>query len=198
MKFCDTIIFMEEFEIKFLEVNVPKLEKKLLEIGVQKVFSFLYRRRVFDFPDLRLAGDHSWLRVRDEGDRVTFTYKKRLGVGEDKLKDGGMHEVEIVVDNFEKTAELLRSIGMVEKFYEENKRTKYVFEDVEFCIDEWPLIPPYLEIEGKSWETVKGAVSKLGLNWEGHVKCSTMQVYRHYGINENDFSFLTFEKQVKK
>jgi len=28
---------MEEFEIKFLEVDVPELEKKLQEIGAKKV-----------------------------------------------------------------------------------------------------------------------------------------------------------------
>ena len=126
------------------------------------------------------------------------TFKKRLGVGEDKFKDGGMHEVEVVVSDFEKTTELLHSIRMVEKFYEENKCTKYVLNDVEFCIDEWPLIPTYLEIEGKNWDAVKDATSNLGLNWDNHIKCSTMQIYKHYNINENDYSFLTFEKQIKK
>lgn len=189
---------MEEFEIKFLEVDVPELEKKLLEIGAKKVFDFLYRRRVFDFSDMRLANDHSWVRLRDEGEKITLTYKKRLGVGKNKLKDESMREIEIIVSDFEKTAELLRSVGMIEKFYEENKRIKYVLDDVEFCIDEWPLIPSYLEIEGKNWEKVEKAASKLGLNLEDHIKCSTMQIYRHYGINENDYSFLTFEKQIKK
>jgi adenylate cyclase class 2 len=189
---------MEEFEIKFLEINIKELENKLTNIGAKKVFNTLYRRRVFDFPDMRLEKDNSWLRLRDEGDKVTLTYKKRLGVGENKLKDAGMHETEIIVSDFEKTAELLNAIGMIEKFYEENRRTKYVQDGVEFCIDEWPLIPAYLEIEGKNWDKVKEATSKLGLDWENHIKCSTMQIYKHYDINENDFSTLTFEKQIKK
>ncbi len=189
---------MEEFEIKFLEVDVPSLEKKLVEIGAKKVLDITYRRRVFDFPDLRLANNHSWLRLRDEGDKVTFTYKKRLGTKKNQLKDDSMHEIEVIVSDFEKTADLIKSTGMIEKFYEENKRIKYELDEVEFCLDEWPLIPPYLEIEGKSWEKVKEATSKLGLDWEKHIKCSTMQIYKHYGIEENDFSILTFEKQVKK
>ena len=59
-----------------------------------------------------------WLRLRDEGDKVTLTYKKRFGTGE-KFKDEGMYEKEIVVSDFEKTADILNAIGMVEKFYEE-------------------------------------------------------------------------------
>lgn len=188
---------MEEIEVKFLDINVSALEKKLISLGAKKVLDFLFRRRVFDYPDLRLAENHSWVRLRDEGEKITLTYKRRFGTGE-KFKDGGMHEIEVNVNDFEKTAELLKSIGMVEKFYEENKRVKYILDDVEYCIDEWPLIPAYLEIEGKDWGSVKEATEKINFNWDDHIKCSTMQVYRHYGINENDYSILTFKEQIKK
>lgn len=142
--------------------------------------------------------ENSWLRLRDEGDKVTLTYKKRFGVGDNRLKDGGMHEVEVITNDFEKTAQLLLSIGMVEKFYEENKRVKYILNDVEFCIDTWPLIPTYLEIEGPTWEAVEEATKTIDLDWSSHIRCSTMQIYENYDINENDYSVLTFDKQVKK
>ena len=189
---------MEEIEVKFLEINTAQIENKLRELGASKVFDFLYKRRVFDFPSMSLEANNSWLRLRDEGDKITLTYKRRFGVGEDKLKDGGMHEVEVNVSDFDVTANLLKSIGMKEKFYEENKRVKYVIDDVEFCVDTWPLIPTYLEIEGKSWNSVEKFAQMLGLNWSDHIKCSTMQIYEHYGFNENDYSILTFEEQRKK
>ena len=115
------------------------------------------------------------------------TFKKRLGVGEDKFKDGGMHEVEVVVSDFEKTTELLHSIRMVEKFYEENKCTKYVLNDVEFCIDEWPLIPTYLEIEGKNWEPEKKQTQTLGWIWATKINVSLIQI-----INILIFAFLFY------
>lgn len=189
---------MEEIEVKFLDIVTDKLIKKLEKLGAKKVIDIIYRRRVFDFPGLSLAQKNSWLRLRDEGDKVTLTFKKKLGIGTDKLKDRGMYELEIKVSDFEKTAELLNAIGMLEKFYEENKRTEYVLSGVEYCIDQWPLIPAYLEIEGQDWQSVQGAATELGLDWNTHVKCSTMQVYEHYGIDENDFSVLTFDKQIKK
>ena len=43
---------MEEFEVKFLEIDVPNMEEKLLSIGAKKTLDYLYRRRVFDFPDV--------------------------------------------------------------------------------------------------------------------------------------------------
>jgi len=189
---------MEEIEVKFLDINVNDTVSKIESLGAKKEFEFVYRRRVFDFPDMRLAENNSWLRVRDEGDKVTFTYKKRLGVTDDKLKDAGMHEIEVVVSDFNKTVELLLSIGMIEKFYEENRRIKYTLGDIEFCIDTWPLIPTYLEIEGTSWEEVESISRNLCFDWAEHIRCSTMQIYEKYGINENDFSILTFEKQLKK
>ncbi len=32
---------------------------------------------------------------------------------------------------------------------QENKRCHYILEDVEIDIDSWPMIPDYIEIEGK-------------------------------------------------
>jgi hypothetical protein len=54
---------MEEFEIKFLEVDVPKLEKKLFEIGASKVGEYDYTRTNFDYPDLRMKSRHGWVRL---------------------------------------------------------------------------------------------------------------------------------------
>lgn len=186
----------EEIECKFLEVDPKELEKKLKKLGATREFKRLFKRYVFDFPDLRLNDQSSWLRVRDEGDKVTMAFKQRLGVVEGQ-SDQGMHEVEVEVSSFEHTAKLLRAIGMKPKFYEENWRTQYRLGDVEFMIDEWPLIPPYVEIEADSWGKVDAAAQKLGFDLADKLVCSTAQVYKHYGIRENDYSVLTFDKQEK-
>lgn len=187
----------EEIECKFLDVDVAELEKKLKALGAKKEFSRIFRRYVMDFPDRRLDNQHSWLRIRDEGDKVTFTYKQRKGV-KDGQSDEGMREIEVVVSDFEHTAEIMRAIGMENKFYEENRRTLYRLGDVEFAIDEWPLIPPYLEIESDSWDKVDEAAKKLGFSLKDKRIFSTAQVYKINGINEKEFSILTFDKQVKK
>jgi adenylate cyclase class 2 len=191
---------MEEVEVKFLNIEPKEIEKKLILIGAKKVFDRIYKRKVFDYPDLRLDKVGAWIRLRDEGDKITLAFKKRLGVKthNGKTCDRGMEEIEIQVDDFDKTASLLKSIGLIEKFYEENRRIRYVKEDVEFDIDFWPLLEPYLEIEAKNWKQIDKAIKLLGLNPKEKKIFSTYQIYQLKGIDENDFKVLTFDKVIKK
>jgi len=128
---------MEEIEVKFLNIDPKETEKKLKEAGAEKVFDKVYRRKVFDYPDLRLNDRGAYLRLRDEGDKITLTFKQRLGVKshDGKTNDEGMEEIEIKVSDFEKTAELLTKMGLKEKFYEENRRIRHQLDDIEFDID---------------------------------------------------------------
>ena len=189
---------MEEIEAKFLDINEDELKAKLESLDARFIGEFDYKRKTYDYADKSLKAKNAWVRLRDEGDRIALTYKQRLGVGENSMKDKGMKEVEVVVSDFVVTANLLKEIGLVEKFYEENKRVRYVLDNVEIDIDTWPMIPTYVELEGSSWESVQAVAQKLGFKWEDHLRCSTMQVYENYGINENDYSVITFVEQIKK
>lgn len=191
---------MEEFEIKFLEVDVSALEKKLLKIGATKTGEYNYIRRTFDYPDYRLDDKHKWLRVRTDGKETTLTYKERLGVksNDTSIPDDGMKEVEVIVSDFEKTCEIIKSIGFVMKHEAKNKRIRYVKGDVVFDIDFWPQLPPYIEIESTSLQKAKDAAHELGFDGEKGIICSVNQVYKKYGINLHDFRSITFEGMTKK
>ncbi len=190
---------MEEKEVKFLDIDSQEIEEKLESIGAEKVFDKLYKRRVFDYPDLRLNEKAAWLRLRDEGDKVTLTFKQRIGVkkNDGTANDKTMKEIEIVVSDFDETAQLLEEIGLKEKFYEENRRTRYLLGDVEFDIDLWPQLDPYLEIEAPSWKEVEEAIHKLGLDPDDKKIFSTYQIYQLKGIDEHDYKEITFEKMAE-
>ena len=66
---------MEEREVKFLNIDPGAIEKKLKNIGAKRIFDKVYRRRVFDHPDLRFNEKGAFLRLRDEGDKITMTFK---------------------------------------------------------------------------------------------------------------------------
>lgn len=191
---------MEEIEVKFLQVNKEELEEKLKALGAQKAGDYFYRRRVFDYPDYRLNSAGAWLRLRDEGDKVTMSFKQRLGMTshDGSSNDGGMQEIEVVVSDFDKTAELILALGFIEKFYQENKRTRWVKDGVEFDIDTWPELEPYLEIEAPSWKKVDEAIAMLGFNPEEKKVFSTHQIYKLQGINELDYQRIAFDGLVKK
>src|SRR3989338_7074027 len=138
----------EEIEAVYLDINKEEIEKELRAIGAEKTGDIFYRHSSYDYPDLRLDKDNSWIRLRDEGDKVTLAFKKRLGVTsqDGSTNDKGMEEIEIEVGNYENTALLLKKIRTF------------------FDIDTWPEIPTLLEIEAASWEAIAEAEKELGLD----------------------------------
>jgi adenylate cyclase, class 2 len=191
---------MEEFEVKFLNIDPEAIQKKLEGLGATRVFEKLYRRCVYDYSDLRLNTQGAWVRLRDEGDKVTLNFKQRLGMGshDGMVNDAGMDEVEFTVSDFEKAELFLTKIGLQLKGYQENHRIRYVHEGIEYDFDYWPKIPPYLEIEAESWEKVEEGIRVLGLPSTAKKICSTTQIYAHYGIDINSYIEVTFERMVKK
>ncbi len=66
-----------EIEAKFLDVDVEALRKKLEEIGATQEHPEIFmKRKVFDYPDSRLEKKGGWIRVRDEGEKITLSYKQ--------------------------------------------------------------------------------------------------------------------------
>lgn len=191
---------MEEIELTYIDVDTDELKKKLYELGAEKVGDYHYRRIVFDYPDFRLDKQAAWVRLRDEGDKITLTFKQRLGKNlRDKLDgDEGMYERETIVSDFDATREILLKIGLVEKMYQENKRERYMLDEVECDIDTWPLLDPYLEIEGPSWDKVYEIAEKLGLKRENGKKFSTNQIYRLKGLDDRNYTKLTFSEQIER
>ncbi|MFH0791656.1 MAG: CYTH domain-containing protein [bacterium] len=149
---------------------------------------------------MRLDKEGAWIRVRDEGEQITLTFKKRLGfkTHDGTANDEGMEEVEVIVNDFDKTAELLSKIGLKEKHYIENRRIRYLLNGVEFDIDSYPQLKPFLEIEARSWDKIDEAINWLGLNPADKKIFSTNQVYRLNGIEESEYSRITFEEMVKR
>ncbi|MDR3558407.1 MAG: CYTH domain-containing protein, partial [Candidatus Pacebacteria bacterium] len=127
-------------------------------------------------------------------------YKQRLEAkSEDgSIADGGMKEVEVVVSDFDKTKELLLSLGLIEKFYQENKRTRYEKGGVEFDIDVWPELEPYIEIESDSMEKIDKAIQELGLDPKEKKIFTNFQMYKAKGIDPINYIKMSFDGFVKR
>ncbi len=165
-----------EIEAKFLDIAPDTLRQKLTEIGGQLVHAERQMTRVvLDFPDKKLEKVGGWVRVRDEGDRITLSYKQ--------LNDRTLHgtkEIETTVGNFETTIKLLEAIGLERYSYQETKREKWQVGDAEVTIDTWPWIPAFAEIEADSETKLKGLAEKLGLNWADALHGSVEIAYQKY------------------
>ncbi|MET9269456.1 CYTH domain-containing protein [Kribbella sp. NPDC003557] len=173
-----------EFEAKVLDIAPDQLADRILAAGGRRVAERLMRRYVYDV----LPGDESrWIRLRDTGTAVTLTVKEIAHDGID-----GTTETEVVVGDFETTSELLGRIGFRPKSYQENRRTSFELQGAELEIDAWPLIPPYLEIEGRSREHVIEVAGALGIPEEQLTGENTTKVYARYGIDLTTIPDLRF------
>ena len=165
-----------EIEAQFLDINKDEMRVKLKEIGAKCVKPEVLMRRVVFY-----TGPHSFARVRDEGGgKIVMTYKN---VSDDK-SILGTKEVNLEIDNYEDGVLFLRGCGLEEKAEQESYRETWEFGDVEICIDEWPWIPPFIEIEAPSEELVWDTAKKLGFNKSQAKFGSVDTTYqKYYGID---------------
>jgi adenylate cyclase, class 2 len=133
-----------EIEAKFLSVDIESVREKLNEAGaICRHPMRLMRRAIIDYPDSRMQHESdAYIRVRDEGDKITLTYKKFTS-----LELGGALELETIVTDFEKTIEIFEAVGLPTKSFQESKRETWELDGVEIVIDEWPWLDTYIEIE---------------------------------------------------
>src|SRR3989344_1962246 len=122
-----------EYEATFLDINKEEIKEKLESAGAKLVKpEFMQKRVVFNLP----AGHekaHAWLRVRDEQDKITMSYKE---TGTSKIDD-----------------------------------------QKEICIDEWPFLEPFVEVEGKSEKEVKTVSEKIGFDYSKTLFCGVTPIY---------------------
>lgn len=172
-----------EIEAKFLDVKPEELRKKLFSSGAKQVHpEITLKRKVFDYPDRRLEKIRGWVRVRDEGEITTLSYKQ---VNDRTLY--GTKELVVLVDDFENASNFLISIGLEQKAYQETKREKWMLDNTEISIDTWPWIPTFVELEGKNEKELGATVEKLGLDWSKAMHGSVETAYqKYYNITEEE------------
>lgn len=167
-----------EFEAKFPDIDKDKLRKKLKALGAVLVKPEFFQKRVVFFLPKGHEIKDGYLRVRDEGDRITMSLKVVNG---DKIQD--QKEIMLIVDDFENSKKFLLSIGCIEKAYQETKRELWKLDGVEITLDEWPFLEPFIEIEGISEEKVKEVSEKLGFDWEDTIFGAVdVLINKKYGV----------------
>lgn len=160
-----------EIEAQFLDIDKPTLRQRLQAAGGTCVQPELKMKRVvFD------AGPHQFIRVRDEGNKVVMTYKN-VANDQDIL---GTREVNVVVDDYDRAVELMKGTHLAIKAHQETLREEWVLNDCEICIDTWPWIPSFVEIEGPSAEQVWATADLLGLDHTTAKFGSVDSTYQHY------------------
>jgi adenylate cyclase class 2 len=177
----------DEIEIRVLEVDKIKMAQAIEKLGAVKIRDVKMKRINFDGIE-----QHTFLRLRDEGDKITLTFKKRVYT--DTIED--TQEIEVEVSDFEKTKEILEQMGHSCKGdFQEQKRIEYQLDEIKFCIDTWPHIPTYLEIEAPTREALEKAIELLEVDRNKLCHYAGYKLFELYGHKKEDCRHLVFKEE---
>ena len=174
-----------EIEAQFLDIDKDEIRAKLKQLDAQLIKPEVFMRRTVFY-----TGEHSFARVRDEGDKIVMTYKN---VSDDH-SILGTKEVNIEANDYNDAILFLRGCGLKIKARQETKREIWKLGKVEICIDTWPWLPTFMEIEGPSEKSVWDTAKKLGFTKTEAKYGSVDTTYQcYYGIDTDTVNLHTPE-----
>src|SRR6266542_2438551 len=94
--------------------------------------------------------------------------------------DEAFAEVSVEIGDEDACLELFAQLGFPVVRYQENYREQWRWESIVFDLDEWPGLPPFVEIEGASADDVAGGARYLGLSMEAAEYDNVADTYRRY------------------
>ncbi|OGY41309.1 MAG: hypothetical protein A2Y82_03810 [Candidatus Buchananbacteria bacterium RBG_13_36_9] len=184
-----------EYEATFYPINKNQMRLKLKKTGAKLIKKeFLMKRTVFNPP---IPIKEGWLRVRNEGDKITMSLKVMKG-----KKITGQKDSTLIINDYDQGCKFLKSVGAIQKSYQETKREIWHLKNTEITLDTWPGLKPLIEIEGKNTKEVKTVSESLGFDWKKAIFWSTDELYkRELGIPRNminnKYPIITFKNPPK-
>ncbi|MDY6770995.1 MAG: class IV adenylate cyclase [Candidatus Nanohaloarchaea archaeon] len=167
---------MDEIEAKVLEIDDAAVAERLAEVGAEQVMDAEVESSFYDYPDGSIE-KQGVLRLRRIEEYDTFVTMK-CDISRDGAKT--MEETEFSVSDYEAVDAFFEQLGL-QKIRESSKhRRKWEKADVEYVIDEYPGIPPLLEVEAPDEETMYEAFDELGYTKDELVAWDASQVKEHY------------------
>ncbi len=173
-----------EYEVRMLNIDEEEFTNKIKDLGATYVNHYDQIRYIYDFnPKI----ENKWIRLRTDGHKTTLAIKDYQST-----EVGGTKEVEIEVSDLEKTDEILNQLGYHKRSVQENKRTRYMLNDVEIDIDTWPHLNTYVEFEGKSKEAVFELLKLLEISEDDVTTMDAQDIYLANGYTLEDLNNLRF------
>ncbi|TSC88132.1 MAG: hypothetical protein G01um101416_155 [Microgenomates group bacterium Gr01-1014_16] len=161
-----------EFEVKFYPVDKLALQRKLVSLGAKLVSPERKMRRVIYDQVIHPEFKCGFLRIRDEGSKITMSTKSHSKTG--KIEDE--KEIEIVISNYDKAVEILKLVNLEPDKYQETLRESWELDSCHIDIDTWPGLDTYCEIESDSEIKIKSLSEKLGFDWTQHLISNSMDM----------------------
>lgn len=166
-----------EHEVKVLNVDVETLKNRLIDEGAKVVFSGNRIISTFDDDDYSYAKRDILIRLTEEGSIKITVHINNTSVNRQIIK---LH----VMEDRDKSKDFLYALHLYERTRLNSYRTSFELGNVDFDIDQFPLIPPFLEIDTENLKcSLKTLLSTLGLETNQIVTCGTEEIFKMYGID---------------
>ena len=177
-----------EIETKILDIDADEVKNNLILLGASKkqetrLFVDWYQKIGTE------EGSEDWfLRIRSNSEgkhEVTWKAKSDIVGIARKHK-----EINFTIEESEKLVDLFLELGLEKYARQEKDRTTFLSKDWQFDIDQYPGMPAFLEIEGKSEEHLREAIILLAL--EGNkiwAKGERVLIQEVYQLNWHNMKF---------
>ena len=165
-----------EIEKRFKNFNYDEIITILKKNNFNRIGGYLFK--ISNYKGLQ---DKQYLRVRDEGTKITFTIKQR------KTNDYDYDtENQVIIDNYEIMNSMLEQLKL-KKINEMYKyREIYISQDKknEISFDNCPALLPFMEIESINEDELFKTMKLLNLSEEPGFVPSDLYL-ENYGITKN-------------
>lgn len=171
----------KEQEIKVLDVNVKQLVEKLEKMGAKKVYEDTRTIIALD------TKDRSFLNQKDKLIRVTEEGSIKVTMHINQSNPEAKEEIKFKTSRLKETLDFFHQMGLDPISKVQAPRISFELGKIDFDIDYFPAIPPFLEIDTKHLEdegyTVDSLLKTLGLEENRVVVMGTEDIHKLYGIN---------------
>ena len=177
----------KEIEVRVYDIDKDELIKKIEKLNGKFINNYEQIRYVYDFNPVK---ENKWIRLRTDGFKTTLTIKEYTS-----SKINGVNELEIEVSDMEKTNLILEKLGYKKRSVQENKRTRYILNDVEIDIDTWPYLKTFVEFESKSKEKIYDVLKLLDIDIKNTTTKIADDFYYDIGFTKEMLNDLRFKEE---
>jgi predicted adenylyl cyclase CyaB len=179
-----------EYEFRYFTFNKNKILKLLQENGGSQKGHYLFRVMIFSHP----LDKACVIRIRDEGYRITMTYKENTN-------KEFQNENEVIINDFEQGVNIFLGLGCKKKYYFEKMREIWNISNTEIVFDTSPGLTEIMEIESQTKKELLEIVALLKLDNVEHDTSTNAQLYEElFGIvftKNIDLTFNTVKSMLK-
>lgn len=171
----------KEHEIKVLDIDVEKVIEKLEVIGAKKVYDDTRNIIALDTKEKTYLNKYDKLiRITDEG---SIKVSIHINQSNPEIKEA----IKFKASRLKETMDFFHEMGLDPISEVKAPRISYELGKIDFDIDKFPKIPPFLEIDIENLEaegyTMDSLLKELCLQNNKIVVMGTEDIHKLYGID---------------